>query len=122
MKTLTPLKTSVTLLATAALLNACSTFAAGFADDAQAQARALLSGPSGTRAGTAYPLLPLAGTPASTPEPLEQARWLLAGKLSWSESHESASNVTAPASPQDAGHAYAGAEETARKMILGKGA
>jgi hypothetical protein len=113
----------LTLLTAVAVLNAGSAFAADFAGDAQAQARALLSGPSANSADTAYPSLPLAGAPASTPEPQEQARGLLAGKaVFWSETRKSAGNGTAPASPQDEGRAYAGPQETARRMILGKGA
>ena len=76
------------------------------------------------RVGRTSTTLPGAGLAAFAHDPQDQARALLAKGTSRKEwrTDESAAGVTGATSAQSRGTAYAGAQESARKMILGRGA
>ena len=108
------------------LMSASPAFAATAADDAQAQAQALLSGATGARADRVLPVLPAADAGSAT-DAAEQARALLfsvpasARAQDRPQKFESTASGRSPAS-RDERSANAGALESARRMILGRGA
>ena len=113
------------LVFAAVLLNSGAAFAAGFVGDGQTQAGALLAGAPGSRTDRASDALPSAAS-ASAAEPQDQARALLARPPRFTPAEtlldvqESIGGHASPASHH--GGAYAGAQESARRMILGRGA
>jgi hypothetical protein len=115
------------LIGTAVLLNAGSAFAAVHADDAQAQARALLSGRPTFRSDGGF-RLPAAGGAAYPADPQDQARALLAGTPAFPATEprarpfDSGSGAASPTAVAVKGNGHGGAEESARRMILGRGA
>lgn len=131
MNTFTTRKSSgrrTALLYATVLLSASPAFAAVSADDAQAQARALLSGTSASRTDDVLPSLPAAAGVVSTTDAAEQARALLFGTPTFPRARDrvqaldSMTTEGLPASAQDQRSANAGALESARRMILGSGA
>lgn len=110
-------------LACAAALLTCGVAHAA-AGDAQVQAAALLSTASASRAEPALTSLSTDGAAASPIESQEKARWLLAGKPVSSAGSARADTQTSARNAgavQADGMAYAGAQDSARRMILGKG-
>lgn len=107
------------------LLNSSAAFAAGLVEDGQTQAGALLAGAPGSRTDHASDALPSAASAAAV-EPQDQARALLARPPHFTPAErlldvqESVGGLLSPASNH--GGAYAGAQESARRMILGRGA
>ena len=114
-----------TLALAAVVLNASAAFAAGPVEDGQAQAAALLGGSAGSRAERASDALPSARH-VSAGDPQDQARALLARSPRFTPAEklldvqESVGGLESPAANR--GGAYAGAQESARRMILGRGA
>jgi hypothetical protein len=117
-------------ISAAILLLATNVFAAEFVDDAQTQARDLLSGTVGGRAKTidASPVIPADGDQTSNLDSQEQARRLILGRPYIGVAGaprvalDSKSKVAPAVSARDKGRAYSDAQESARRMILGKGA
>jgi hypothetical protein len=107
----------------AALLNCTTAFAAETPDDGHGQARALLSALPGTRTDQASTALPTVCLTAFAIDPQGQARALLAQGASCAELRTDGSDggVTV-ASTGNQRTAYSGAQESARRMILGRGA
>ena len=108
----------------AVLLHSASAMSAVSADGGHAQGRALLSGAAAMRVGRTSTTLPAAGLVAFAHDPQDQARALLAKSTSRNErrTDDSGAGVTDATSAESRGTAYAGAQESARKMILGRGA
>jgi len=114
-----------TALALAAvLLHSVTAISAESADNGHAQARALLSGAADMRMNRTSTALPATGLAAFAHDPQDQARALLAKSTSRNErrTDDSGAGVTDATSAESRGTAYAGAQESARKMILGRGA
>ncbi len=107
----------------AALLNCTTALSAETADDGHEQARALLSALPETRTDQASTELPTACLTAFAIDAQDQARALLAQGASCAERRTDGSGggVTG-ASAAKQRTAYSGAQESARKMILGRGA
>jgi hypothetical protein len=112
-----------TLALAAVLLHGAPAFSANSADDSHAQARALLSAPPETRTDQASTALPTVCLTAFAIDSQDQARALLARGASCAErrADESGAGVTDATTAERQGTAYAGAQESARKMILGRG-
>jgi hypothetical protein len=108
----------------AVLLHSATAISAESADGGHAQARALLSGAGGMRMDRTSTALPAAGLAAFAHDPQDQARSLLAKGASSKErrADEFGAGVTEASSAESQGTTYAGAQESARKMILGRGA
>ena len=103
----------------ALLLNCATASAAGMSNDAHDQAASLLSHSVASLERNAIALAP-ASTSAPSLDAMDQARHLLSGMPALSP--DGGSNAT-PASYSTAKiAAYANAEESARRMILGDGA
>jgi hypothetical protein len=116
---------SFALALAAALLNSGTASAADVANDAQIQARALLTGVSVSRTDHAFTSFPATDATATSAEAQDLARRLLAGKPGYSDAERGPDQRDSRASRisvQDQDMAYAGAQASARKMILGKGA
>jgi len=107
----------------AVVLHSATAISAEPTDGGHAQARALLSTTALVRAEHTATALPSAGLAAFADNPQDQARLLLAKSTFSKERHaDEKGGVTDAASAQSQGTAYAGAQESARKMILGSGA
>jgi hypothetical protein len=105
----------------ALLLNCASASAAGATDDAHDQAAALLSRSAVSIAPGAIALNPADASAASV-DPMDQAGRLLSGaSASPLVDNGQRADATSPA-PSDTVAAYANAEESARRMLLGSGA
>ncbi|HSE11513.1 MAG TPA: hypothetical protein VLB69_02655, partial [Rudaea sp.] len=116
---------SFALALAAALLNSGTASAADVANDAQVQARALLTGVSVSRTDHAFTSLPASDATATSAEAQDLARLLLAGKPVYSDAErgpDPRDSRASQTSAQDQDMAYAGAQASARRMILGKGA
>jgi len=114
-----------TALALAAvLLHSVTAISAESADNGHAQARALLSGAADMRMNRTSTALPATGLAAFAHDPQDQARSLLTKGTSSKEQRadDSGAGVTDATAAKSQGTAYAGAQESARKMILGRGA
>jgi hypothetical protein len=115
-----------TALALAAvLLHGATAFSAEAADGGgHAQARALLSAAPETRTEQASTVLPTVCLEAFTVDAQDQARSLLAQSASCAEMRIDGSDggVTGAASAANPDTALSGAQDSARKMILGRGA
>jgi len=113
------------LLFGAILLNCGTAFAADILDDGNEQARALLSAMPGIRTERAS--LPLPGDDKSTSatEQQDPARSLFAGSSRLTppaRSNAREPDATSAARVDTAAPAYLRAQDSARKMILGRGA
>jgi len=106
----------------AVLLHSATAFSAEAADGGQQQARALLSAKPETRTQQASTELPTVCLEAYEIDAQDQARALLARGASCAERSidDSAEGVIGSAGNQDT--AFSGAQESARKMILGRDA
>jgi hypothetical protein len=133
MKSLIPPKTrgyGLALTAAAFLFQANSVLAAEFVGDPQMQARDLLSGTVGGRPRTVDESAanPADGHQTSSLEPQEQARQLILGKPNLggingrTAAVEPRMNATPAVSTQDNHRTYPDPQESARRMILGRGA
>ncbi|HSE12000.1 MAG TPA: hypothetical protein VLB69_05125 [Rudaea sp.] len=116
------------LILCAALIHCATAFAADAGEDAQAQAQALLSGAPGIHTNGASVALPGADASAAVTDPQDRARQLLVRPARSPDAElrtdgtASGASVTAATPTGNQGTAYSGAQESARKMILGKGA
>ena len=108
----------------AVLLHGATAMSAESADAGHDPARVLLSASPETRTDQASTVLPTVCLTAFAIDAQDQARALLARGASCAErrADESGAGVTDATSAQSQGTAYAGAQESARKMILGRGA
>ena len=108
----------------AVLFNASAAFAAESAESGQPQAQALLSASPQARTDRASVELPTFGAAALANDAQDQARSLLAATVSRTERRADAADrgVKRAASAGNQATAYAGAQESARKMILGRDA
>jgi len=111
----------------AVLLHSATAFSAEAADGGQERARALLSAATEARTQQASTELPSVCLTAFAIDAQDQARALLAQGASCAERRfdESADGVTGSAGNQSAGNqdtVFSGAQESARKMILGRDA
>jgi hypothetical protein len=133
MNSLTPAKMlghSLVLISAAFLLQANSVFAAGFADDAQTQARDLLSGTVGGRAKTTNesPANPADGHQTPNLDPQDQARRLILGEPNVGGANgraaagEQKADTTPAASARSNHGTYADPQQSAQRMILGHAA
>jgi hypothetical protein len=111
------------LISAVFLLHVNSALAAEFVGDAQMQARDLLSGTVGGRAKIVdvSPAIPADGRNAFNPDPQEQARQMILGKPNFAgiagrAGFDSKMKVTSVR-----GRAYADGQESARRMLLGRG-
>jgi hypothetical protein len=115
------------LISAAILINANTVLAANRIDDAQMQARDLLSGTVGGRTKIIDKSLAISADhlQKSYPDPQEQARQLILGKPSFDSSVgrefavQSKSDVPVSARRND--HVHTDPQELARRMILGAG-
>jgi hypothetical protein len=118
------------LIGAAILLYANNVLAAEVVDDAQMQARDLLSGTVGGRAKTfdASSAVPADGHHALNLDPQEQARQLILGKPNFGGvtgprvALGAKTKVTPEVSERGQRRVSSGAQESAQRMILGKGA
>ena len=111
----------------AVLLHSATAFSSEAADGGQERARALLSAATEARTQQASTELPSVCLTAFATDAQDQARALLAQGASCAERRfdESADGVTGSAGNQSAGNqdtVFSGAQESARKMILGRDA
>jgi hypothetical protein len=114
-----------TALALAAvLLHSATAFSAESADSGHAQARALLSAAPETRTERASTALPTVCLTPFAVDAQDQARSLLALGASCAElrTDGSGAGVTDAAAAGNRDTAFSGAQESAREMILGRGA
>ena len=117
-------------ISAAILLLANNVLAADVVDDAQIQARDLLSGTVGGRAKVidASPVISADGHQTPTLDPQEQARQLILGKPIVGRvagppvALDSGRKVTLAVSARGKRRIYLDAQESARRMILGMGA
>jgi len=114
----------VALALAAVLLHSATAFSAEAADGGQEQARALLSAAPETRTQQASTELPTVCLEAFAVDAQDQARALLAQGASCAEMRIDGSDadVTGAASAANRETALSGAQDSARKMILGRGA
>jgi hypothetical protein len=108
----------------AVLLHSATAISAESAEGGHAQARALLSAAPETRTEQASTALPTVCLEAFTIDAQVQARSLLAQGASCAERRIDGpgGGATGAASARNQGTAFSGAQESARKMILGRGA
>jgi hypothetical protein len=117
------------LLSAAILINATNVLAANRVDDAQMQARDLLSGTVGGRTKTLGKSLAISADhhQKSYPDPQEQARQLILGKpssdgtLSREFAVHSKTDIAVPVSARWNSRVHTDPQELARRMILGAG-
>ena len=108
----------------AVLLHSVTAISAESADDGHAQARTLLSAAPETRTEQASTALPTACLTSFGIDAQDQARSLLAQGASCAEMRIDGADggVTGAASAGSRDTAFSSAQESARKMILGRGA
>lgn len=117
------------LISAAILINANTVLAANGVDDAQMQARDLLSGTVGvgTKATDRSLAISAGHHQKSYPDPQEQARQLILGRPSFDGTvsrefaAQSKTNVSVPVSARRNGRVHTDPQELARRMILGAG-
>ncbi|HZX89084.1 MAG TPA: hypothetical protein VFE67_00475 [Rudaea sp.] len=108
----------------AVLLHSAAAISAQSADGGHEQARALLSASPETRTDPASTALPSVCLTAFAIDAQDQARAMLAQGASCAEIRIDGSDgdITGTASAGNRDTAFSGAQESARKMILGRGA